>query len=360
MADPIYKAIGRAPSLPAAGAWVPEAPDPIDPGAPERLAAGGSVTDDAVADYLLRLGQYDLLTAEHEVELAQEIEAGLFAERLLADGTSRPGQDKADLRTIVALGKRAADALLHANLRLVVSIAKHYTHRGLDFEDLIQEGNLGLLKAVSRFDFTKGFRFSTHATLFIRGGILKALAEQARLIRLPGNVVNQLQQMRSAQRTAAMTGTACSKEYLSQLTGIPIGKVECLLSVDQPVCSLDSWVPDGKGGTEALAEQLLDSSDLDATDALFHQQMKAQVHAVLGMLEVRDAQIIAMRFGITGGAGKTLDAVAETYGMTRERVRQIEVVAMEKLKHPSRSDNLRQYQLDCESQARVSPKRSSF
>ncbi|WP_018773905.1 sigma-70 family RNA polymerase sigma factor [Arthrobacter sp. 131MFCol6.1] len=348
MADPIHEAIGRAPSLPAAGAWVPEASDPKDPGAPEQLPARGGVTDDAVADYLRRLGQYDLLTAEQEIELAQEIEAGLFAERLLADGTSRPGQDIQELRTIVALGKRAADALLHANLRLVVSIAKHYTHRGLDFQDLIQEGNLGLLKAVCRFDFTMGFRFSTHATLFIRGGILRALAEQARLIRLPGNVVNQLQKMRLAQRTAAITGTVCSKEDLSQLTGIPIGKVECLLSVDQPVCSLDSWVPDGKGGTEALAEQLLDSSDLDATDALFHQQMKAQVHAVLGTLEVREAQIIAMRFGITGGGAKTLAAVAETYGMTRERIRQIEVVAMEKLKHRSRSDALRQYQFDCQ------------
>ncbi|MEY9775508.1 RNA polymerase sigma factor RpoD/SigA [Arthrobacter sp. MW3 TE3886] len=358
MADPNHEAIGRAPSLPAAGAWVPEASDP-NAGRPEQLPARG-VTDDAVADYLRRLGQYDLLTAEQEVELAQEIEAGLFAERLLAEGTSRAGQDIRELRTIVALGQRAADALLHANLRLVVSIAKHYTHRGLDFQDLIQEGNLGLLKAVRRFDFTMGFRFSTHATLFIRGGILRALAEQARLIRLPGNVVNQLQKMRSAQRTAALTGTVCSKEDLSQLTGIPIGKVECLLSVDQPVCSLDSWVPDGRGGTEALAEQLLDSSDVDATDALFHQQMKAQVYAVLGTLEVREAQIIAMRFGMTGGAGKSLDAVANALGMTRERVRQIEVTAMEKLKHPSRSDALRQYQFDSGSHARVSPKRSSF
>jgi RNA polymerase sigma factor (sigma-70 family) len=287
-----------------------------------------------------------LLTAEQEVELAQEIEAGLFAERLLADGTSRAVPDSADLQTIVLLGQRASDALLHANLRLVVSIAKHYTHRGLDFEDLIQEGNLGLLKAVRRFDFTKGFRFSTYATLFIRGGIVRALAEQAHLIRLPGTVVDQLQKMRSAQRTAAMTGTVCNKQDLSQLTGIPIGKVECLLSVDRPVCSLDSWVPDGRGGTEALAEQLLDSSDLDPADALFHQQMKAQVRAVLGTLEVREAQIIAMRFGIAGGGAKTLAAVAETYGMTRERIRQIEVTAMEKLRHPSRSDALRQYQFD--------------
>lgn len=346
MADPIHEAIGRAPSLPAAGAWVPEAFDSDDAGRAQHPQAGGGLTDDAVADYLRRLGQYDLLTAEQEVELAQEIEAGLFAERLLVDGTSRPGQDTADLRTIILLGQRAADTLFHANLRLVVSIAKHYTHRGLDFEDLIQEGNLGLHTAVCKFDFTKGFRFSTHATFCIRGGILKALAEQARLIRLPGNVVDQLQKIRSAQRTAAMTGTVCNKEDLSQLTGIPIGKVECLLSVDRPACSLDSWVPDGRGGTEALAEQLLVSSDHDATDALFHQQMNTQVHAALSTLEVREAQVIAMRFGITGGGAKTLAAVAETYGMTRERIRQIEVTAMEKLRHPSRSDTLRQYRID--------------
>ncbi len=330
-------------------ASVPESFEPNDPGRPELLAAGDGFTDDAVADYLRRLSQYDVLTAEQEVELAQEIEAGLFAEQLLADGTSRPGQDVAELRTIVLLGKRAADALLHANLRLVVSIAKHYTHRGLDFQDLIQEGNLGLHRAIRKFDFTKGFRFSTHATLFIRGGILRALADQARLIRLPVNVVDQLQKLRSAQRTAAMAGTFCSPEDLSRLTGISIGKVECLLTLDQPVYSLDSQVPDGRGGTEALAEQLLDHSDLDAADLLFHQQMKAQVHAVLDTLEAREARVIAMRFGMTGGEAKTLDAVAKAYGMTRERIRQIELAAMEKLKDPSRSNVLRQYQFDCES-----------
>ena len=348
MADPIHEASDRTPSPPAAVASLPESFEPHDPRWPELLSAGGGFTDDAVADYLRRLSHYDLLTAEQEVELAQEIEAGLFAEQLLADGTSRPGQDVAELRTIVLLGKRAADALLHANLRLVVSIAKHYTHRGLDFQDLIQEGNLGLHRAIRKFDFTKGFRFSTHATLFIRGGILRALADQARLIRLPVNVVDQLQKLRSAQRTAAMAGTVCSPEDLSRLTDISIGKVECLLTLDQPVYSLDSQVPDGRGGTEALAEQLLDSSDPDAADLLFHQQMKAQLHAVLDTLEAREARVIAMRFGMTGGEAKSLDAVAKAYGMTRERIRQIELAAMEKLKDPSRSNVLRQYQFDCE------------
>ena len=230
-----------------------------------------------------------------------------------------------------------------------MSIAKHYTHRGLEFSDLIQEGNLGLHRAICKFDFTKGFRFSTHATLFIRSDILRALANKARLIRLPVNVVDQLQKVRSAQRTAVMTGTVCSTEDLSQLTDKSVGKVECLLTLDKPVFSLDSEVPDGRGGTEALAEQLLDSSDVDATDSLFHQQMKAQVRAALDTLEAREAAIIAMRFGMTGGEAKSLDAVAKTYGTTRERIRRIEVTAMEKLRDPSRSNALREYLFDCAS-----------
>ena len=349
MADLIREAMGTTPSSPEPAASVPELFERHDPEGPILLAASAGFSDDAVGDYLRRLSQYDLLTAEQEAEMAQEIEAGLFAERLLADGTSRSDQDVAELQTIVLLGKRAVDALFHANLRLVVSIAKHYTPRGLDFEDLIQEGNLGLQMAVCRFDFTKGFRFSTYATWCIRSGILGALADQAHLIRLPVNVVEQLQKVRSAQRTAAMTGTVCSKEYLSQLTGISIGKVECLLTLDKPVYSLDAEVPDGRGGTEALAEQLLDSTDLDATDALFQQQMKAQVRAALATLEAREATVIAMRFGMTGGEAETLDAVARTYGMTRERVRRIEVAAMEKLKDPSRSNVLREYLFDCDS-----------
>lgn len=347
MADLIREAMGTTPSSPETAASVPESFEPPDPRG--LLAASGGFTDDAVADYLRRLSQYDLLTAEQEVEMAQEIEAGLFAEQLLAAGKSRSGQDVADLRTIVLLGERAVDALLHANLRLVVSIAKHYTHRGLEFSDLIQEGNLGLHRAICKFDFTKGFRFSTHATLFIRSDILRALANKARLIRLPVNVVDQLQKVRSAQRTAAMTGTVCSTEDLSQLTDNSVGKIECLLTLDKPVLSLDSEVSDGRGGSEALAEQLLDTSVPDATNALFQQQLKAQVRAALDTLEAREAAIIAMRFGMTDGEAKTLDAVAKTYGTTRERIRRIEVAAMEKLKDPSRSNALREYLFDCAS-----------
>ncbi|WP_160667429.1 sigma-70 family RNA polymerase sigma factor [Pseudarthrobacter sp. ATCC 49987] len=260
------------------------------------------LSTDAVGDYLRRLSQYRLLTAEQEVELAQEIEAGLFAEQLLAGGALPPGQDARELRTIILLGRQASDALFHANLRLVVSIARHYTRRGLDFEDLIQDGNLGLYRAVRTFDFARGFRFATHAPWHIRSAISGAVANQSRLIRLP--------------------------------------------AVDQPVCSLDSEVPDGRGGTEALAEQLWDSSAPDASAGLFHQQLKAQVRAILGTLEEREARIIAMRFGLTGGGGQSLEEVAKLHGTTREHIRQIEAAAMEKLKEPARSDVLRQYHFD--------------
>lgn len=348
MADRIHDAIDTTPSAPAAAASVPDSFEPNDPGWPELLAATGGVTDDAVGDSLRRLGRYDLVTAEQEVELAQEIEAGLFAEHLLADGTSRARQDSGELPAIVLMGKRAEDALLHANLRLVVSIAKHYTHCGLDFEDLIQEGNLGLHRAVRTFDFTKGFKFSTHATWHIRSAIIRALADQSRLIRLPAHVMDQLRKVRSAQRTAAMTGAVCSVEDISRLTGSSIGTVGCLLALDQPVCSLDAQVPDGRGGTEALAEQLWDSSAPDATDALFRQQLNAQLHAVLSTLEDREAQVIALRFGLSGGGASTLDTVAKVFGTTRERIRRIEVGAMEKLKDPARSNLLRQYRWDTE------------
>ena len=259
----------------------------------------GTVTDDVAGDYLRRLRKYAVLTPEQVVELAQDIEAGLFADHLLADGTSRSGQDARELRTIVLLGRRAANALFHANLRLVVSVARQYTSRGLDFEDLIQEGNLGLLSAVRTFDFVRGFRFSTHATVCIRNAITRALADQSRLIRL--------------------------------------------LTVDQPLCSLDAPVPDGKGGTEALAEQLWDSSAPDATEALIHEQLRAQLHAVLATLEEREARVIAMRFGLAGGEATSLGVVAGFFGTTRECIRQIVIAAMEKLKNPSRSNFLRPY-----------------
>ncbi|CAI3793779.1 sigma-70 family RNA polymerase sigma factor [Pseudarthrobacter sp. MM222] len=345
MADPIREAIDSKASLPAAAAPIPESSEPDDAEWREQRAGTEGFTDNALADYLRLLRQFDLLTAEQEVELAQEIEAGLFAEQLLGKEISRPERDRGELRTIVLLGQRAADVLLTANLRLVVSIAKHYTHGGLELLDLIQEGNLGLHEAVYKFDFAKGFRFSTYATFCIRRAITRALANQARLIRLPVNVIEQLQKVRSAQRTAEIAGPVCSIEDLSQLTGYSVDKINYLLTLDKPTYSLSFLVPDGRGGSEALAEQLLDPFEFDATDPLFHRQLKERVHAVLDSLEELEAGVIAMRFGMTGGKENTLEAVGKACGMPRERVRQIEAAALKKLRHPSCSHVLRQYYL---------------
>lgn len=314
---------------------------------PEQLAGSERVTDDAVADYLRRLGRYELLTAEEEVDLAQEIEAGLFAEHLLSDQNStRPRREIRELEFLVLLGKRAAEMLLNSNLRLVVSIAKHHAYRGLDFLDLIQEGNLGLHRAVCKFDYSKGFKFSTYATWWIRQAITRALADQARLIRLPVHVVEQVQKIQSAQRSAAMSGTECSHEYLAQLTDNPVTKVKYLLNLDKSLFSLDLQVSDDRGGTESFAEQLADSSSPDPTDPVFQQLMKEQVSSVLATLSEREEGIIAMRFGIADGEEKTLDAIGKAYRLTRERIRQIESKTLSKLRHPSRSRVLRQYMCD--------------
>lgn len=314
---------------------------------PEQLAGSESVTDDALADYLRRLGRYELLTAEQEVELSQEIEAGLFAAHLLGDkDPTRPRREIRELEFLVLLGKQAAETLLNANLRLVVSIAKRYTNRGLDFLDLIQEGNVGLHRAVCKFDFSKGFKFSTYATWWIRQAITRAMADQARLIRLPVHVVEQVQVLQSAQRTAATNGSTCTTEDLARLTDNSLEKVDYLLNLDKAIYSLDMQVPDGRGGTEALAERLADPFDLDVNDSLFQELMKKQVHAVLDTLGERETGIISMRFGMTDGQEKTLDAIGQVYGVTRERIRQIEAKTMKKLCHPSRSQVLRQYMFD--------------
>jgi RNA polymerase sigma factor (sigma-70 family) len=309
----------------------------------EELQGLEGFSDDGVSDYLQRAGRADLLTAEQEVELAKDIEAGLYAAHLLADGTARGRKVSRELRTIALLGGRAADALLESNLRLVISIAKKYVYQGMDLLDLIQEGNIGLHRAVCKFDYTLGFKFSTYATWWIRQAVTRALADQARAIRLPVHMVEQIHKVQAIQRDATRKGLEYSLEELGKLTDQSAGKVEHLLALDQPVRSLDYLVPDGRGGLEPLADQLLDPWHVDVLDQIAKEQLKAQVHAVLDTLTEREAGVIAMRFGIDDGEEKTLDAISRVYGVTRERIRQIESKTMALLREPERSQSLREY-----------------
>ncbi|MFF2031109.1 sigma-70 family RNA polymerase sigma factor [Arthrobacter sp. NPDC058192] len=315
---------------------------------PEQLEGLVGFSGDTVQDYLRRAGRAELLTAEQEVELAQEIEAGLFAANLLEDGKPRGRRETRELRAIALLGERAADALLEANLRLVVSITKRYINHGLDFLDLIQEGNIGLHRAVCKFDYTKGFKFSTYATWWIRQAVTRALADQGRLIRLPVHVVEQVQKVLSALRTASTEGVACTSEEIGRRAGTTASKVEYLLELEKPVYSLDFLVPDGKGGMEALGDQMVDPSDVDVIERIAADQLTAQIYTILDTFPEREAAVIAMRFGLTDGEQKTLDEIGKIYGVTRERIRQIEKKTMDLLKDPSVSGPLRSFHFDGE------------
>ncbi|MCQ6269098.1 sigma-70 family RNA polymerase sigma factor [Pseudarthrobacter sp. R1] len=314
-----------------------------DSGWLEELQGLEGFSDDGVSDYLQRAGRADLLTAEQEVELAKDIEAGLYAAHLLADGTPRGRRENRELRMIAQLGERAADALLEANLRLVVSIVKKYVYRGMDLLDLIQEGNIGLHRAVCKFDYTLGNKFSTYATWWIRQAVTRALADQARVIRLPVHMVEQINKVKTVQRDAFRNGVEYTFAELGKYTDQSADKVEHLLSLDQPVLSLDYLVPDGKGGLESLAGQLIDPCGVDVLDKIAKEQLKAEVHAVLDTLTEREAGVIAMRFGLDDGEEKTLDAIGKVYGVTRERIRQIESKTMKLLREPERSQSLREW-----------------
>ncbi len=314
-----------------------------DSGWLEELQRLEGFSDDAVSDYLQRACRADLLSGEQEVELAKDIEAGLYASHLLSNGPARGRRESRELRLIAQLGDRAADALLEANLRLVVSIAKKYVYHGMDLLDLIQEGNIGLHRAVSKFDYTLGNKFSTYATWWIRQSVTRALADQARAIRLPVHMVEQINKVKSVQREAYRKGVEYTVAELGKHTDQLSNKVEHLLSLDKPTLSLDYLVPDGRGGLEPLADQLIDPWHVDVLDQIAKEQLKAQVHAVLDTLTEREAGVIAMRFGIDDGEEKTLDAIGKVYGVTRERIRQIESKTMKLLREPERSQSLRDY-----------------
>src|SRR5690242_8747894 len=314
-----------------------------DEGLPAAQVAVAGATADPVKDYLKQIGRVPLLNAGQEVELAKRIEAGLFAEEKLAAGRGllRLGQS-IDLKWIADDGRRAKNHLVEANLRLVVSMAKRYTGRGLLFLDLIQEGNLGLIRGVEKFDYTKGYKLSTYATWWIRQAITRALADQARTIRLPVHVVEAINTLARARRQMLQDlGREPTPEQLAaELDMTPEKVIEVQKYGREPI-SLHT--PLGEDGDSEFGDLIEDSEAIVPADAVSFTLLQEQLHAVLDTLSEREAGVVSMRFGLTDGQPKTLDEIGKVYGVTRERIRQIESKTMSKLRHPSRSQVLRDY-----------------
>ncbi len=310
---------------------------------PAAQVAVAGATSDPVKDYLKQIGKVPLLNAEQEVELAKRIEAGLFAEEKLAEGqTSLRADARSDLEWIADDGRRAKDHLLEANLRLVVSLAKRYTGRGMLFLDLIQEGNLGLIRAVEKFDYTKGYKFSTYATWWIRQAITRAMADQARTIRIPVHMVEVINKLARVQRQMLQDlGREPTPEELAvELDMTPEKVIEVQKYGREPI-SLHT--PLGEDGDSEFGDLIEDSEAIQPGEAVSFTLLQEQLHSVLDTLSEREAGVVSMRFGLTDGQPKTLDEIGKVYGVTRERIRQIESKTMSKLRHPSRSQVLRDY-----------------
>jgi RNA polymerase primary sigma factor len=310
---------------------------------PAAQVAVAGATADPVKDYLKQIGKVPLLNAEQEVELAKRIEAGLFAEEKLAEGGERLPRDvRIDLEWIAEDGTRAKNHLLEANLRLVVSLAKRYTGRGMLFLDLIQEGNLGLIRAVEKFDYTKGYKFSTYATWWIRQAITRAMADQARTIRIPVHMVEVINKLARVQRQMLQDlGREPTPEELAvELDMTPEKVIEVQKYGREPI-SLHT--PLGEDGDSEFGDLIEDSEAIQPGEAVSFTLLQEQLHSVLDTLSEREAGVVSMRFGLTDGQPKTLDEIGKVYGVTRERIRQIESKTMSKLRHPSRSQVLRDY-----------------
>jgi len=310
---------------------------------PAAQVAVAGATADPVKDYLKQIGKVPLLNAEQEVELAKRIEAGLFAEEKLAEGARGLTPDqRIDLEWIAEDGRRAKNHLLEANLRLVVSLAKRYTGRGMLFLDLIQEGNLGLIRAVEKFDYTKGYKFSTYATWWIRQAITRAMADQARTIRIPVHMVEVINKLARVQRQMLQDlGREPTPEELAvELDMTPEKVVEVQKYGREPI-SLHT--PLGEDGDSEFGDLIEDSEAIQPGEAVSFTLLQEQLHSVLDTLSEREAGVVSMRFGLTDGQPKTLDEIGKVYGVTRERIRQIESKTMSKLRHPSRSQVLRDY-----------------
>jgi RNA polymerase primary sigma factor len=310
---------------------------------PAAQVAVAGATSDPVKDYLKQIGKVPLLNAEQEVELAKRIEAGLFAEEKLADGgRAMPPDVRGDLEWIAEDGRRAKNHLLEANLRLVVSLAKRYTGRGMLFLDLIQEGNLGLIRAVEKFDYTKGYKFSTYATWWIRQAITRAMADQARTIRIPVHMVEVINKLARVQRQMLqdLGREPTPEELAAELDMTPEKVIEVQKYGREPI-SLHT--PLGEDGDSEFGDLIEDSEAIQPGEAVSFTLLQEQLHSVLDTLSEREAGVVSMRFGLTDGQPKTLDEIGKVYGVTRERIRQIESKTMSKLRHPSRSQVLRDY-----------------
>ncbi len=316
--------------------------DVDDTDEPVQTVTVAGATADPVKDYLKQIGKVPLLNAEQEVELAKRIEAGLFAEEKLNAGIKLSKEQRGDLEWIAEDGRRAKNHLLEANLRLVVSLAKRYTGRGMLFLDLIQEGNLGLIRAVEKFDYTKGYKFSTYATWWIRQAITRAMADQARTIRIPVHMVEVINKLARVQRQMLQDlGREPTPEELAKELDMTPEKVVEVQKYGREPISLHT--PLGEDGDSEFGDLIEDSEAIVPADAVSFTLLQEQLDSVLDTLSEREAGVVKMRFGLTDGQPKTLDEIGKVYGVTRERIRQIESKTMSKLRHPSRSQVLRDY-----------------
>ncbi|WZX00041.1 RNA polymerase sigma factor [Propioniciclava soli] len=308
---------------------------------PEQQVMVAGATADPVKDYLKQIGKVALLNAEQEVTLAKRIEAGLFADESRTEGRVK-AKDAEDFEWIAEDGRRAKNHLLEANLRLVVSLAKRYTGRGMLFLDLIQEGNLGLIRAVEKFDYTKGYKFSTYATWWIKQAITRAMADQARTIRIPVHMVEVINKLARVQRQMLQDlGREPTPEELAKELDMTPEKVVEVQKYGREPISLHT--PLGEDGDSEFGDLIEDSEAVVPAEAVNFTLLQEQLHDVLDTLSEREAGVVSMRFGLTDGQPKTLDEIGKVYGVTRERIRQIESKTMSKLRHPSRSQVLRDY-----------------
>ncbi|HEY4615753.1 MAG TPA: RNA polymerase sigma factor [Citricoccus sp.] len=313
-----------------------------DDDSPVQQVVSAGATADPVKDYLKQIGKVALLNAEQEVDLALRIEAGLYAEHKMKENPIEDPRLRRDMELVIADGRRAKNHLLEANLRLVVSLAKRYTGRGMLFLDLIQEGNLGLIRAVEKFDYTKGFKFSTYATWWIRQAITRAMADQARTIRIPVHMVEVINKLARVQRQMLQDlGREPTPEELAKELDMTPEKVVEVQKYGREPISLHT--PLGEDGDSEFGDLIEDSEAVVPADAVSFTLLQEQLHSVLDTLAEREAGVVAMRYGLTDGQPKTLDEIGKVYGVTRERIRQIESKTMSKLRHPSRSQVLRDY-----------------